>query len=147
MAHHSIVYGRIISPTWKTKDYYKLHRLNSEILETLPKTDLDFPWINQSMFNVSNEQGIFRDQVITFGASYKTLEYEWELWLEKFEGILKKLYWLNVTIHVEFEVMGSYQYHWYLDREEMSRCLFDEPIPIKNWIFEGTGTRTFKDTF
>jgi hypothetical protein len=145
MAHHSIIYGQITGPSWKTKDYYKLHRLNQEVIGALPKLDNDFPWINQSMFNIPNEQGVFRDQIITFGASYKTLEYEWHLWLEKFEAILQKLYWLNTNIYAKFEVMGSYEYHWSLSREEQSRCLFDAPIPIENWIFESTGPRSFEE--
>jgi len=44
------------------------------------------------MFSIPNEQGIFRNQIITFGATYKTLEYEWHLWIEKFEEILKRLF-------------------------------------------------------
>ena len=145
MAHHSIIYGHIKGPSWKTKDYYKVHRLNQKVIEALPKSDVDFPWINQSMFNIPNEQGVFRDQIITFGARYKTLEYEWHLWLEKFEAILRKLYWLEASIHTRFEVMGSYEYHWSLSREEQARCLFEEPIPIANWIFESTGPRSFEE--
>lgn len=145
MAHHSIIHGYIKGPSWKTKNYYKLHQLNTKTLEELPNLDRNYPWINQSMFNVPNEQGVFRDQVITFGASYKTLEYEWHLWLEKFETVLRKLYWLNVNIHAEFEIMGSYNYHWSLSNEEKSRCLFDEPTPIKNWLFESTGPRSFEE--
>ena len=63
MAHHTIIYGRINGATWKTEDYYKLHQLNVEIINSLPHDDSEFPWINRSMFSVPNEQGIFRDQV------------------------------------------------------------------------------------
>lgn len=145
MAHHSIIYGRIRGATWRTTDYYKLHRLNKERIEALPTSDVDFPWINQSMFNVPNEQGVFRDQIITFGASYKTLEYEWHLWLEKFEEILGELYWFDASIHAQFEVMGRYEYHWSLEKEELFRCLGEEPMPIKNWVFESTGPRSFEE--
>lgn len=145
MAHHSIVHGRIKGPTWQTKDYYRLHGFNEKSLKELPELDLDYPWINQSMFNIPNEQGVFRDQVITFGASYKNLEYDWHLWLEKFEDILRKFYWINVSIYVKFEIMGFYEYHWSLSNVEHARCLFDKPTPIENWIFEGTGPRSFEE--
>jgi hypothetical protein len=145
MAHHSIVHGRIKGPNWQTKDYYRLHKINESRLGELPELDLDYPWINQSMFNIPNEQGVFRDQVITFGASYKNLECDWHLWLEKFEAVLRKLYWIDVSIYVQFEVMGSYEYHWSLTNEEHARCLFDEPTAIENWTFESTGPRSFEE--
>jgi len=76
MAHNTKIYGYINGATWKTEDFYKLHRLNAEVISSLPSEDKGFPFINQSMFSIPDEQGIFRQQIITFGASYKTLEYE-----------------------------------------------------------------------
>ena len=92
MGHHTIVYGRISGAEGRSDDYYKFHKLNFDIINALPDNDSEFPWINRSMFCIPNHQGIYRDQVITFGASYKTLENEWHLWLKKFEELLKKLY-------------------------------------------------------
>ena len=112
MAHHTIIYGRICGAAWKTDDYYKLHRLNKETIARLPADDPEFPYINRSMFSIADKQGVFRDQVITFGASYKTLEYEWHDWIEKFESILRQLFWYDATIHAEFEVMGKYRFDW-----------------------------------
>jgi len=42
MAHHTIIYGRINGSTWKTEDYYKLHRLNTEVINNLPENDSEF---------------------------------------------------------------------------------------------------------
>ncbi len=42
MAHHTILYGRIIETTWKKEDYYQLHRLKEEISTNLPEEDLKF---------------------------------------------------------------------------------------------------------
>ncbi|WP_299224164.1 hypothetical protein [uncultured Aquimarina sp.] len=145
MAHHTIIYGRISGATWKTEDYYKLHRLNVEIISSLPDDDSEFPWINTSMFSIPNEQGIFRDQVITFGASYKTLEYDWHLWIEKFEEILKKLFWFDVTIHAEFEVMGDYKYDWLIDIDKIDKWHKETPEPISQWKFKSDGPRTFEN--
>lgn len=146
MAHHTIIYGRISGTTWKTEDYYKLHRLNKEIIDQLPENDSNFPWINRSMFSIPNEQGVFRDQVITFGASYKTLEHEWDLWINKFEELLKKLFWSDVSIHAEFEVMGNFQYNWLIDLNliEENNWYEKKPKPITQWTFKSSGPRKFE---
>lgn len=144
MSHHTIIYGRISGATWQPKDYYRLHRLNSEIIEALPENDLTFPPINRSMFSIPNAQGIFRDQVITFGASYKTLEYEWHEWIVKFENILRQLYWYDVELHAEFEVMGDFKYIWLIEAKSMAKFWAGEiPLPTTEWTFEGNGPRTF----
>ena len=106
---------------------------------------LNYPWINRSMFSIPNEQGAFRDQVITFGASYKTLEHEWHLWIKKFEIILKRLYWFDVTIHSEFEVMGDYKYDWLINTDQIDKWHKDPPEPILDWNFESDGPRSFKN--
>lgn len=145
MAHHTSIYGRINGATWKTEDYYKLHRINAAIIQALPDRDTEFPWINRSMFSIPNGQGTFREQIITFGASYKTLEYGWHLWIEKFEGLLKQLFWYDAIIHAEFEVMGSYQYNWEANLAHMDHWHQEVPEPIKEWQFKSNGPRTFED--
>ncbi|WP_299443159.1 hypothetical protein [uncultured Aquimarina sp.] len=146
MAHHTIIYGRINGATWKTEDYYKLHRMNIEIINSLPENDSEFPWINRSMFSVPNEQGIFRDQIITFGASYRTLEYEWHLWIEKFEELLTKLFWFDVTIHAEFEMIGDHKYDWIINHKLIKDNWYIEfPKPIIDWEFESNSPRKFEN--
>lgn len=146
MAHHTIISGRISGATWKREDYYKLHRLNAKVIDSLPENDPEFPWINRSMFSIPNNQGIFRDQVITFGASYKTLEYEWHLWIEKFESLLKKLFWFDVIIHAEFEVMGDYKYEWLINYDLIKDNWYKgTPKPIIEWSFDSNGPRTFEN--
>ena len=145
MAHHTIIYGRISGASWKIEDYCKLHKLNIDVINSLPESDSEFPWINRSMFSIPNEQGTFRDQVITFGASYKTLEYEWHLWIEKFEELLKRLFWFDVTIHAEFEIMGNYKYDWFIKTDLMDNWHNEPLIPINEWVFESNGPRTFEE--
>lgn len=146
MAHHSIVYGRIVGPTWKTDDYYKLHRINLETIASFPnEDDGDIPWINQSMFSVANEQGVFRDQVISFAASYRSLEWEWGVWLEKFESYLQQLFFYDAIIHVEFEVMGEYTYKWKTNFEDWQEHWYGEnPNPDIGWDYSADGPRVFK---
>lgn len=143
MAHNTKIYGYINGAVWNSEDYYKLHRLNSEIINLVPNVDNNFPFINRSMFSIPDEQGVFRQQIITFGASYKTLEYEWDLWLEKFENILKKLYWWDAKIFVDFEVMGQYVYEWEIDLNKRENWWKDKPEPITEWNYKSDGPRLF----
>ena len=144
MGQISIVYGNIIGATWKTEDYHKLQQLNKEILSTLPDTDT-FPWIHRNMFHCqdpNNIEGTYRDQVIVFGASYKSVEYEWTEWLDKFESILKLLYWTSATIHLDTELVGTHTYEWLIDFKQTDNWYLDNPKPIANWEFNG-GPRKF----
>ena len=144
MGHITIVYGCIIGATWKTHDYHKLQRLNRNYLSTLPTTDT-FPWIHKNMFNASdpdNVEGNYRDQVITFGASYKAVEYEWDEWLEKFEGILRQVYWTSATIHLDTELVGKHIYEWTFDINQTDNWISDHPKPTTMWEFKG-GPRNF----
>lgn len=97
------------------------------------------------MFSIPNEQGVFRDQVITFGASYKTLEHEWDLWINKFEELLKKMFWFNVIIYAEFEIMGNFKYVWSINPKLIGTNNWHKkkPEPIIEWKFESNGPREF----
>jgi hypothetical protein len=144
MGHVSIVYGKIIGPKWMQEDYLKLQLMNREVLKSLPITD-NFPWIHRNMFHCmdpKNIEGTYRRQVITFGASYKSVEYDWEEWLEKFEKILKQLYWRRATIHLETELVKSHTYEWISSDEQKDKWSAGNLEPISEWEFIG-GPRKF----
>jgi hypothetical protein len=90
----------------------------------------------------NNIEGTYRDQVIVFGASYKSVEYEWTEWLDKFESILKLLYWTSATIHLDTELVGTHTYEWLIDFKQTDNWYLDNPKPITNWEFNG-GPRKF----
>lgn len=144
MAHHTIIYGRINGAYKLTRDnIFDLHNLNSNIINNLPENE---PYINRSMFSIPNKHGVFRDQIITFGASYKTFEYKWHIWLEKFEAILKQLYWYDVIIHADFEVFGQYTYEWSIDIDQVfEKWHKDDPELILDWEYKSDGPRSFLD--
>ncbi|MES2616981.1 MAG: hypothetical protein V4613_03830 [Bacteroidota bacterium] len=148
MGHVSTIYGTIIGEAWRTDDYNKLHRLNHAIINSLPDNDEQFPWITKRMFMVPDpdKDQIYRDQVIVFGASYKSVEHEWDEWLEKFEAILKQLYWSTATIHLETELVGNHKYDWEFDMEQPDNWLSDNPQPTTMWTFSG-GPRKFFDNY
>ncbi|MFT3796503.1 hypothetical protein [Flavobacterium sp.] len=144
MGHITKVYGNIVGATWKTEDYHKLQRLNKTIISNLPSDDNVFPWITRNMFLVPDPEKdkMYREQIIVFGASYKSVEDYWSEWLDKFEDVLKKLYWTSATIHLETELMEKYTYEWTIEIHQTENWFLEIPKPISKWKFEG-GPRTF----
>jgi len=144
MGHISIIFGNIIGASWKTHDYHKLQRLNKNVIDNLLDSDDSYPWINRNMFLVPDpdKDKMYRDQVIVFGASYKSIEHEWEEWIGKFEMILKQLYWTSATIHLDTELVGSHRYEWVFDIGQTDNWTSDKPIPTVRWDFNG-GPRKF----
>lgn len=144
MGHISIIYGNIIGPSWKTTDHHKLQRLNKTVIENLLVTDEGFPWLTQHMFLAPDpdKDPMYREQVIVFGASYKSVEYEWEQWLDKFEAILRQLYWSSATVQLETELVGNHTYQWLADINQPGNWTADDPHPTTLWEFGG-GPRNF----
>ena len=53
------------------------------------------------MFSLPEQQSIdlsLATEVMHFGASYIGVEHEWKYWLEQFEGLLRKMYWVSATV-------------------------------------------------
>lgn len=144
MTQQSIVYGFIQGAEWMHSDIRKLDRLNRQIIAALPEKDR-FPYLTRAMFAIPGdepEQGTYRSQIIHFAASMKEVEREWKKWLEKFEALLRKLYWFNAKVHLRAEVIGDFEYEWTVDANQIVHFLQDAPKPPTNWFFDG-GPRSF----
>ncbi len=115
MSHETIVYGYIDGATYTSEKYRKYQKLNMEIIKRLPDED-EYPYLSRRMFSAppaSYYRGTFRAQVIHFGGSMKGLEWsEVDIWVSKFESLLKKLYWFSAVAHVEPEIDSSYRFTW-----------------------------------
>lgn len=144
MTQQSIIYGYIQGAEWMSSDLRKLHRLNRDIIQALPEDDT-YPYLTRGMFAVPGaepQQGTFRSQVIHFAASLKEVESDWRKWLEKFEGLLRKLYWFSAMVHLRGEVVGDHDYEWTVDANQIVHFLKDSPKPPTKWYFDG-GPRNF----
>lgn len=145
MTQQSILYGYIQGAEWMSSDLHKLHRMNRQIIGALPENDA-FPYLTRAMFSIPGDeppQGTYRSQIIHFAASMKEVELEWKKWLEKFEAMLRKLYWFSAMVHLRAEVLGDYDYEWTVDANQIVNYLKDDPKPPTNWFFDG-GPRTFE---
>jgi len=113
----SIVYGCIRD--WPSDDP-ELRRLRREtnhgVLAELPAGEL-WPFLGREMFSFCDlpGAGLYQTQVIHFGASYGAVEYEWNLWIEAFEALLKRLYWASAVVHLETELNGMHTFRWESD--------------------------------
>ncbi len=117
MNQESIVYGCIKDAA--EDDVAERRRTNQNALAELSPAE-SWPVLSREMFTASNNAGdiSFHTDVTHFGASYQGVEYEWKHWLEQFENLLRKMYWVSATVHLETELSGSHSFVWETDRGE-----------------------------
>ena len=117
MESESIVYGCIRDWPSDDPEQRRLRReTNHGVLAELPSGDL-WPFLGREMFSFCElpGAGLYQTQVIHFGASYGAVEYEWNLWIESFETLLKRLYWASAVVHLETELNGMHTFRWESD--------------------------------
>lgn len=95
----------------------RLHRrTNWSAIQSLPiGVDDEWSLLCREMFSMPGDDlfsGTYQTQLIHFAASYKAVEYEWENWLRQFEALLKSMYWVSATVHLETELSGKHTFSW-----------------------------------
>lgn len=116
----SIVYG-IIRHIPNTDEFSARlqRRANWSAVETLPAgVDDDWSLLCREMFAMPGDHllsGTYHTQLIHFAASYRAVEYEWENWIRQFESLLKSMYWVSATVHLETELSGKHTFNWQSD--------------------------------
>lgn len=118
MESESIVYGCIRDwPSDDPAERRARRATNSRELQALPAGDA-WPFLGREMFSFCEmpDEGLYQTQVIHFGASYRAVEYEWNLWIEAFEALLKRLYWGSAVVHLETELAGIHTFRWESDK-------------------------------
>ena len=112
MGHESFVYGLIAGADRNPNEA----RANAAVIAGLPESDA-WPFLTRVMFTIPPETvvgGHYRSQAIHFGASYKSVEWEWAEWLEKFEALLVRLVWKQAWVHLRADCVGDYDYRYAL---------------------------------
>jgi hypothetical protein len=88
----------------------------------------------------SYPEGIYRRQIIHFGQSMKEFAEErdrWDVWLGKFERVLRALYWWKATAHIESDFAPPRLIEW-LPTEAAMRGLYGDPLrPVTDWVRTG----------
>jgi hypothetical protein len=141
MDQETIVYG-IVKDVVSNDSQFQLRSRLINCAALLELNDLDtFPYLTSSMFSITEdelEQGTYQTQVIHFAASYQALEYHWAQWLEKFEALLKSMYWVAATVHLETELSGKHTFYWesasafHAPSEDLSvRCEWEQDVSFR----------------
>ena len=148
MSEESLIYGCIVGVHGSISNWYGIYPLNKMVVDELPTEDI-YPPLTRGIFTVPMDYGqprsaFYRQQVIHFGASFNGLSEFWPSWLEKFEGLLRRLYWEEARLHLKIELCGSYKYHWQAKWEGNDVPWHRiPPQPSEQWTFEG-GPRDFR---
>lgn len=146
MGHLSIAYGCFTSPTFYDNSA-ELIALNARILAELPEED-GRPPLTRDMFGEPSHVRKYGCAVTPFAFSYGTLEEAWGQWLEKFEALLRRLYWERAEAHLITELVGDHHYRWKVTGFEGPEIqgLVHPLDPVYQWDFSG-GPRDFDDYF
>lgn len=109
----SIVYG-CIKDLASYHDQAERRLANRRAMLTLPSGE-EWPFLTQEMFSIPQRESSrtqYQTEVMHFGASYKAVEYEWDQWIATFEALLRKMYWVSATVHLETELSGTHTFSW-----------------------------------
>ena len=112
MQEESVVYGCIKDSIYEQNVAHRLE-VNRAAVQGLPLAE-DWPLLSREMFaaTVHASDINIHTEIVHFGASYCGIEYEWPVWMEQFEALLRKMYWVSVTVHLETEMSGVHSFIW-----------------------------------
>ena len=132
MSQESVVYGCITDmPLLQDEGERDTHRqTNRDSLMSLPSVE-DWPLISREMFAMpaQNLDETSHTDVVHFGSSYKGVEYEWQQWIATFEELLKGMYWVSATVHLETAYKGTHTFTW--EAEDTVHEPSDAPLSVR----------------
>lgn len=142
MGYECVVYGVIVGISLKGQHFRTLQIRNERTIRLLERDD-EFPWVDLSIFALPGPDpiGTYRRQIIHFGLSLKDDtcgpddEAWWDEWLDKFEAVLRKLYWTSARLHFETDFTPRREYYW-VASEAAKAKMWDDPDfaePVTDW--------------
>jgi hypothetical protein len=146
MSELTTIHGAIHGAFVGNENWHEIYRLNSEAIDELPVED-EWPPLERDFFKVpemdATRPGYYRVQMIHFGCAFNHFADDWSTWLQKFEGLIAKMFWSKVRLHLEVEIRGKYDYLWdIVSKEQFQRYYEIPPRPPSEWEFSG-GPRDF----
>jgi len=129
MSNETRVFGYIEIPTSEGSDKVRINALNWGAINELPDEG-EWPWLIKGMFSQAPDRASYRGHLIHFAGSIKGVDEEWAIWLDKFEKLLKKMYWQTVELRLLTEHSGDQVFSWVAEYT-------GEIEPVKDWNFFG----------
>ena len=103
MQEESVVYGCIKDAVYRPDGVDRI-KANREAMNSLPSAESSS---SQLAGDISQHT-----EIVHFGAPYQGIEYEWQMWIEQFEALLRKMYWVSAYVHLETEMSGVHSFIW-----------------------------------
>lgn len=130
MNDESIVYG-YIKNTSGVSDTLNAQIVNRKALIQLPTLDA-CSILSREIFSTPSGRSNsdrFQSSIIHFAAAYDGIEYEWGLWVAKFESLLQQMCWNTVVVHLETELSGVHTFTW--DSGDNAHIPSENPLNIR----------------
>ena len=105
----SAVYGCIRDMAFG--DAGRRHKTNCDAILALPDRE-GWPLVSRELFSLPVMDEEVGACLAHFGGCYRGVEYEWAQWLQQFEALLTKMYWVSATVQLETELYGVHSFDW-----------------------------------
>ncbi len=123
----------------------EIEQHNEATLNALPAPDA-WPPVSRDMFGwapYDSHMVVYKNRPIHFAASLKEVDWNLGDWIEKFERLLRTLYWEKALVHFEGAYGDEHTFVWHPKREWVSRLCSGILEPISEW--ERTSTMEESD--
>jgi len=118
----------------------QISRHNEDVLGSLPTAD-EWPPLCRPMFAwapVDAPMIVYKNRLIHLAASLKEVDWELREWLDKFEGLLRRLYWESAYIRFEAAYIGTHEFTWRPTDAWVKELCQGRLSPITEWSFTST---------
>jgi hypothetical protein len=119
---------------------HQISRHNDGVLKSLPEAD-DWPPLCRPMFGWAPADTpliVYKNRLIHLAASLKELDWEFREWLDKFEAVLRQLYWESAYVRFEGAYIGVHEFKWRPTEAWMNELRRGRLAPITEWSFNST---------
>jgi hypothetical protein len=113
---------------------------NETVLSNLPMED-SFPPLCRPMFawpHADTPLISYKYRIIHVGACVKDADFVARDWLDKFEQVLRKLYWESAYVRIETVYTGTHEFTWRVTDHWTNDLCRGKVHPINEWAFTST---------
>jgi hypothetical protein len=118
----------------------RITRHNEEVLGALPGAD-EWPPLCRPMFGwapAGTPMIEYGNRILHLGASLKAMDGALRDWLDKFEALLRRLYWESAYVRFEGAYVGVQEFTWRPTERWVKELCRGRLSPIADWSFRST---------
>jgi hypothetical protein len=121
-----------------------IHAHNEAAVNALPAYDArgdDFPPLCRPMFSWApgDAAGIaYRNRLIHFAACMKNADVCVRDWLDKFERLLRGMYWESAYVRMDGVYVGTHEFSWRVNERWSEQLCQGRLAAITDWAFTST---------